>query len=81
MWREENNTLSKEFAFSEYPEAVSFVMRVAMISERLDHHPTVTLGYKTVLVSTTTHSAGDIVTDKDQKLALAIDRIMAGSVG
>jgi 4a-hydroxytetrahydrobiopterin dehydratase len=48
---------------------------VALIAEKMDHHPRWTNVWNTVEVWLSTHSAGDIVTEKDRKLASAIDAL------
>jgi len=74
-WREENNSLYKKFTFKNFSEAFSFMTRVALIAEKMDHHPKWTNAWNTVEVWLSTHDAGDIVTDKDKKLADKIDAI------
>lgn len=75
MWQEQNNFLVKEFKFKDFVEAFSFMTMVALIAEKMDHHPTWTNTYDTVKISLNTHDAGDTVTEKDHKLAAAIDRV------
>jgi 4a-hydroxytetrahydrobiopterin dehydratase len=49
--------------------------RVALIAEKMDHHPKWTNVWNSVEIWLSTHSAGDIITEKDKKLASAIDAI------
>jgi 4a-hydroxytetrahydrobiopterin dehydratase len=49
--------------------------RVALMAEKMDHHPHWTNVYNTVEIWLSTHDAGDIVTHKDKQLAAAIDRL------
>jgi Pterin-4a-carbinolamine dehydratase len=51
--------------------------RVALIAEQMNHHPTWSNTWNTVSFELSTHDAGDIVTDRDRKLADAIDRLIA----
>ncbi len=74
-WTEQNNRLKKNFKFKDFSEAFAFMTRVAMIAEKMDHHPFWTNVYNTVNIELSTHDAGDTVTDKDRKLAQAIDRL------
>lgn len=78
-WINENNKLRKEFTFKNFSEAFSFMTRVALIAEKMDHHPTWTNTYNKVNIELSTHDAGDIVTDKDKKLATAIDALLKHS--
>ena len=73
MWKEENNKLYRKFKFSNFNEAFSFMTRVALEAEKMDHHPEWKNVYNTVEIWLSTHDAGDIVTDKDRKLASKID--------
>ena len=75
MWKEENNTLYKKFEFSDFSEAFSFMTRVAMAAEKMDHHPTWKNTYNRVEIWLCTHDAGDTVTEKDRKLAAIIDKL------
>lgn len=77
MWKEENNQLKKTFQFKNFMEAFAFMTRVAFIAEKMNHHPDWKNVYNRVEISLSTHDAGDIVTDKDRKLAEAIDKIMS----
>jgi 4a-hydroxytetrahydrobiopterin dehydratase len=75
MWKEENNTLYKKFEFKDFSEAFAFMTRVALAAEKMDHHPLWTNVYNKVEIWLCTHDAGDIVTDKDRKLAAIIDKL------
>ncbi len=74
MWKEKNNTLHKKFEFQDFSEAFAFMSRVALASEKMNHHPKWTNEYNIVEIWLSTHDAGDIVTDKDHKLAEKIDK-------
>ena len=76
MWKEADNKLYRKFSFKDFSEAFAFMTRVALIAEKMDHHPLWTNVYNTVEVWLSTHDAGDVVTDKDRKLAAAIDKIL-----
>lgn len=75
-WKETDNTLYRKFEFKDFVEAFAFMTRVAMIAEKADHHPRWTNVWNTVEVWLNTHSAGNVVTDKDRKLAQKIDELL-----
>lgn len=75
MWTEENNKLYRKFKFADFSEAFAFMTRVALAAEKMDHHPEWKNVYNTVEVWLSTHDAGDIVTEKDRKLAAKIDAL------
>jgi 4a-hydroxytetrahydrobiopterin dehydratase len=79
MWTEQDNKLYRKFSFKDFNEAFAFMTRVAMIAEKMDHHPLWTNVYNTVEVWLSTHDAGDIITEKDRKLAGKIDAINAAA--
>ncbi|HYF70881.1 MAG TPA: 4a-hydroxytetrahydrobiopterin dehydratase [Ohtaekwangia sp.] len=74
-WKNENNRLTKEFKFVDFTEAFGFMTRVAFVAEKMNHHPTWTNTYNKINFELSTHDAGDVVTEKDRKLATEIDRL------
>jgi len=75
MWEEKENKLYRKFQFKDFSEAFAFMTQVAMAAEKMDHHPLWSNVYNQVEVWLSTHDAGDIVTEKDHKLAKQIDSI------
>lgn len=75
MWTEQDNKLYRSFTFKDFKEAFAFMTKVAALAEARDHHPTWTNTYNKVEIWLNTHDAGNIVTDKDQELAQAIDTL------
>ena len=76
MWKEKDNKLYKKFEFKNFSEAFAFMTRVALAAEKMDHHPLWTNVYNKVEIWLSTHDAGDVVTDKDRKLAEIIDKLL-----
>lgn len=75
MWREESNTLIKTFEFKDFVEAFSFMTKVALLAEKMNHHPYWINVYNRVEIRLNTHDAGGVVTEKDYALAKAIDAL------
>ena len=75
MWEEKNNRLTKTFQFKDFIEAFGFMTRVAILAEKMNHHPLWTNVYNRVSFELSTHDAGDVVTDKDRKLSQEIDKL------
>ncbi|WP_257667370.1 4a-hydroxytetrahydrobiopterin dehydratase [Parapedobacter tibetensis] len=75
MWQEEKNTLHQSFTFADFSEAFAFMLQVALLAEKHNHHPTWTNTWNKVEIWLSTHDAGNIVTEKDRKLAQAIDKL------
>ena len=75
QWAERNDKLEKQFVFANFPQAMSFMLRVSYECEKMDHHPEWKNVYNKVWVALSTHDAGNKVTDKDRKLAKKMDEI------
>ncbi len=76
MWTETNQSLQRTFIFKDFSEAFAFMSRVALLAEKHDHHPEWSNVWNKVEITLRTHSAGNIVTEKDRKLAADIDQLM-----
>ena len=63
-WRLEGDAIVRQFTFAGFPEAVAFVGRLVPGAEAADHHPDITINYRRVTLSYSTHSEGG-VTEKD----------------
>ena len=75
MWKEENNKLTQSFKFKNFVEAFGFMSKVALIAEKMSHHPEWKNIYNKVEITLTTHDEGNTITEKDRKLAKAIDEL------
>ncbi|MFL5753053.1 MAG: 4a-hydroxytetrahydrobiopterin dehydratase [Bacteroidia bacterium] len=75
-WKEENNALVREFTFKDFKQAFAFMTKVAALAEEQQHHPDWSNVYNKVKIKLNTHDAGNKVTEKDIKLAEAIDRLV-----
>ncbi|WP_017259205.1 4a-hydroxytetrahydrobiopterin dehydratase [Pedobacter arcticus] len=75
-WKEENNALTQTFKFKNFVEAWSFMTKVAMVAEKMNHHPEWSNVYNTVNITLTTHDKGNTVTEKDRELAKKIDELI-----
>jgi 4a-hydroxytetrahydrobiopterin dehydratase len=76
MWQEKDNALTRKFEFKNFSEAFAFMIRVALEAEKMDHHPLWTNVYNKVEIWLNTHSAGDVITEKDHSLAKKIDALL-----
>lgn len=70
----DGGSIGKAFRFKNFSEAFGFMSRVALMSEKMNHHPDWSNSYNRVDISLRTHDAGGL-TESDFKLAKAIDRI------
>ncbi len=75
MWKEEDNKLAKTFKFTDFTQAFGFMTKVALVAEKMNHHPTWTNTWNTVHIELSTHDAGNTVTELDHQLAKAIDKL------
>lgn len=75
MWQESTQQLQAEFRFKDFVAAFGFMSQVALVAEKMNHHPEWSNVYNRVQVTLTTHDAGNTVTEKDRQLAKAIEEI------
>jgi 4a-hydroxytetrahydrobiopterin dehydratase len=72
-WSLRDNALHRDFEFSDFRAAISFLVRLSFYAEALDHHPEIWNVYNRVSLKLTTHDAGNMVTEFDLKLAQDIN--------
>ena len=75
MWEEKNDQLQRSFQFKDFVRAFAFMTRVAFAAEKMNHHPNWSNVWNKVDIALCTHDAGNVITEKDRKLAAEIDRI------
>ena len=73
-WVIDDKTIKREFKFDNFIDAFSFITKVALLSEKMDHHPSWQNTYNKVTIELTTHDLGGISTN-DIKLAASIDEL------
>ncbi|WCL50369.1 4a-hydroxytetrahydrobiopterin dehydratase [Leptospira sp. GIMC2001] len=73
-WKIHNNHLFREFKFTNFVKAFSFMTEVAFHSETMDHHPTLINTYNRVSIELWTHDTGGL-TELDFELAMKISNI------
>ena len=74
-WIIYNKTIKKEFKFDDFIESFGFMTKVALLAEKMDHHPNWQNTYNKVTIELTTHDKGGI-TNKDIELAESIDLLI-----
>lgn len=72
---EGRDAIAKRFVFADFNAAFGWMTRVALIAEKMDHHPEWFNVYRTVDVTLSTHDAGG-VTALDITLAKAMDALI-----
>lgn len=76
QWEEIDKKLYKVLIFKDFQEAFAFMVRVAFLAEKNNHHPRWTNEWNKVEIWLSTHDAGDIVTEKDRNLAREINELL-----
>lgn len=80
QWEERDKKLYKAVIFKDFQEAFLFMVRVAFLAEKNNHHPKWTNEWNKVELWLSTHDAGDVVTEKDRNLAREIDLLLEPSL-
>jgi len=76
---EGRDALHRTFAFADFNAAFGFMVRAALVAEKIDHHPEWTNVWNRVDVTLSTHAAQGL-TDLDVKLAEAMDKIAGDKI-
>jgi 4a-hydroxytetrahydrobiopterin dehydratase len=79
MWQNKDGELYRQFEFKDFKQAFAFMTAVAEVAETQNHHPKWLNEYNRVEIWLSSHNAGNKITDRDQQLAKAIDKIYEGS--
>jgi 4a-hydroxytetrahydrobiopterin dehydratase len=69
------DAIHKDFQFADFSEAWAFLTRVALLAEKMDHHPEIFNVYNRVALTLSTHDAGGL-SSKDITLAAAVDKVV-----
>ena len=72
-WTLEGDAIRKQYTFKGFPEAIAFLNRLVPDAEQADHHPDITVNYRRVTLSWSTHDEGGL-TAKDIAGAKMADR-------
>lgn len=75
-WTGDTHGLRRVLRFESYEAGVAFAMHVALLAQRMDHHPDLLIAWQRVEVSYVTHDAGG-VTRRDIEAARSVDAIAA----
>jgi len=75
-WIESNDKLKRKFEFKDFNEALTFINKLALICESMNHHPEIKWVYNKIEITLSTHDAGDKITELDYQLANKIDEII-----
>lgn len=73
-WSPEANAIHKQYTFASFPDAMAFLIRLAFAAEAADHHPDISVHYRRVSLTYSTHSEGGL-TLKDFEGARLADRL------
>ncbi len=79
-WKQRDHFLERTFVFDTFVDAFGFMTQVAIIAEKMNHHPYWSNCYNTVTIQLNTHEAGNVVTHLDFELADKISTIFEHSL-
>lgn len=77
-WSLDGDRLARSYRLSSHFAATAMVIHIAQVQEELNHHSDLTLGYNTVSLTVSTHSAGGAVTELDFELARRVQDLAPG---
>ena len=78
-WEERDGQLHRELEFADFSEAFGFMARVALLAEKLNHHPDWSNSWNRVVIDLTSHDVGGL-TRRDVRLAEAINACLPAPV-
>lgn len=73
-WKYEAGALVHDYAFADFATAFAFVVRMALLAEKADHHPDIDIRYNKLRVALVSHDSGG-VTARDASMAAEIDKL------
>jgi 4a-hydroxytetrahydrobiopterin dehydratase len=76
-WRVDDGRLHRKFEFEDFVQAFGFMSSVALVAERMNHHPDWSNSYRTVEIHLSSHDVGGL-SERDFELAAHIDAIRGG---
>lgn len=74
FWKKKGTVISRTFVFKDFPAAIKFVNKAAVLAEKAWHHPDIDIRWNKVTLALTTHDQGGL-TENDFKLAAKFDRL------
>jgi len=74
-WKLDGEFICRNFLFKDFAEAFAFMTKVAVLSEKLNHHPNWENVFNKVKIAISTHETNGL-TERDFELALEIDKIL-----
>ena len=74
-WLNDGYQLQRRVDCSSFMAAIDLVTQVAALAEEMDHHPDITITWKTVTFTLRTHSK-NAITELDFELAKKIDALV-----
>jgi len=75
-WTREGDTIVRRIKLPTFPDAIAFTVKLAFEAEAADHHPDLTISYRSVTISYSTHSEGGL-TEKDFEGARTVERLLS----
>lgn len=73
-WKYEAGALVHDYAFADFAAAFAFLVRLALLAEKANHHPDIDIRYNKLRIALVSHDAGG-VTDRDVSMAAEIGKI------
>jgi 4a-hydroxytetrahydrobiopterin dehydratase len=75
-WTVSGETLVGNWQLASFDQVKPLVVKLCNLADSFNHHPEVTFSYNTIQVTTTTHDAGNTITEKDIELAQRVTELI-----
>ncbi len=76
-WTGNTKRIARKYKFKSFNDAMRFMAEAAPFCDKTNHHPEWKNIYDQIWVELATHDAGNVVTDKDLRLAAHLDEVFA----
>jgi 4a-hydroxytetrahydrobiopterin dehydratase len=74
-WKYQAGALVRDYAFADFAAAFAFVVRLALLAEKANHHPDIDIRYNKLRVALVSHDSGG-VTGRDISMATEISKLL-----
>lgn len=75
-WSFDDPEIVFEHKFKDFLQALAFIVKVGIVAEKHNHHPSISNAYNAIRISMATHDAGNKITDRDTSFAEEMEKLL-----